>query len=264
MVPKIGLIGLGIRELVEQDPQWVLNWLSKLGLDGIEGAASYAEKLGITEEELKQKLDGLGLAVPCQGGIKFGKSDDEVRAAIATAKTMGAPFVVDYFAPFKDKDEILKYAEYYEHAGKICADAGVGLLYHNHNQEMVKFDGKRGIEILLENTDPKLVNVELDVGWVAFGGGDPVELIETYPDRFPVLHMKDFESLMPDADDPNAARKEAVFTEVGDGVVDIPGVVAAAKKAGVRWLTIEQDRLNKLGPKESLERSFGNLKAMEG
>ncbi|MFW6260621.1 MAG: sugar phosphate isomerase/epimerase family protein [Spirochaetota bacterium] len=264
MAPNIGLIGLGIKDLVDKDPEWVLQWLSQLGLDGIEGAASYAEKLGIDEDELKRKLDGLGLAVPCQGGIKYGKSDDEIRESIATAKTMGAPFVVDYFAPFNDKNEILEYARYYERAGKICADAGVGLLYHNHNQEMARFDGKRGIEILLENTDPTLVNVELDVGWVAFGGGNPVELIEAYPDRFPVLHMKDFESLMPDAADPGAARKEAVFTEVGDGVVDIKGVVAAAKQAGVRWLTIEQDRLNKLGPKESLERSFANLKALVG
>jgi sugar phosphate isomerase/epimerase len=261
MAPKIGFIGI-LRDELDRDTTGTLRWVADLGFDGMEGAASLAEKLGLPVAETKAMLDAIGLEVPVQGGIKFGQTDGEIRAAVAKAKAIGASYVVDYLAPFNNRDEILRYADFSARAGRICGDEGIGLLYHNHNHEMSMIDGERGIEIFLDNTDPSLVNVELDVGWVAFGGGNPVELIETYPGRFPVLHMKDFESLMPDAKDTGAARNAATFAEVGDGVVDMQGVVAAAKKAGIAWLIIEQDRMNKLSPKESLERSYRNLKPM--
>jgi len=263
MAAKIGFIGI-IRDEFEKDAEGTLKWVADLGFDGMEGAASVAEKLGVSVAETRKKLAALGIEVPVQGAIRPSQSDDEIRKIIATAKEIGAPYTVDYFAPFETRDEILEYAEFATRVGKICAESGIGFLYHNHNHEMRMVNGKRAIELFLENTDASLVNVELDIGWVAFGGGDPVELIEKYPNRFPVLHMKDFESFMPDAEDTGAARKAATFAEVGDGKVDMKAVVAAAKKAGIGWLTIEQDRMNRLDPKESLERSYRNLKAMVG
>lgn len=263
MAAKIGFIGI-IRDEFERDAEGTLKWIADLGFDGMEGAASLAEKLGVSVAETRKRLAALGLEVSVQGSVRLGQSDEEIRKSISTAKEIGARYTVDYFAPFETGDQILEYAKFATRIGEVCADAGIGFLYHNHNHEMRTIDGKRGIEIFLENTDGALVNVELDIGWVAFGGGDPAELIEKYPARFPVLHMKDFEALMPDADDPGAARKAATFAEVGDGVVDMEAVVAAAKKAGVTWLNIEQDRMNTLGPRESLERSFRNLKAIVG
>lgn len=263
MAPKIGFIGI-IRDLLSEDPEGTLKWVAGLGFDGMEGAASLAGTLGISVAETKAKLDQLGLEVPAQGRVGANQSDDEIREVIATAREIGAPYVVDYFAPFNNRDEILGYTEFAAKVGKMCADEGLVFLYHNHNHEMRKHDGETGIDIFLANTDPSLVKVELDIGWVAFGGGNPVDLIDRYPGRFPVLHMKDFESLMPDADDPNAARKEAVFAEVGTGAVDMEGVVDAAKRTGIEWLNIEQDRMNKLGPKESLETSYRNLKSLVG
>jgi sugar phosphate isomerase/epimerase len=263
MAPKIGFIGI-IREELSQDPDGTLKWVADLGFDGMEGAASLSQTLGISVAQTRAKLDSLGLAVPVQGRVSFGQSDDEIRAVIATARDIGAPYVVDYFAPFKSKDEILEYAEFYTRAGKLCADEGLRFLYHNHNHEMRKHDGQLGIDIFLANTDPELVNVELDIGWVAFGGVDPAALIEQHPNRFPVLHMKDFESLPSDDKDPKDQRKQATFAEVGTGAVDMKSVVEVAKKVGIEWLNIEQDRMNKRTPKESLETSFKNLKALVG
>jgi sugar phosphate isomerase/epimerase len=123
-------------------------------------------------------------------------------------------------------------------------------------------DGVRGIDILLENTDPQLVKMELDVAWVTFGGANPIDIIVKNPERYPLLHMKDFAHLHPGSQEAKGVRDEAVFSEVGTGVVDTAGVVEVAKRVGVEWLVIEQDRMNTLEPKESLETSARNLRAL--
>ncbi len=263
MAPRIGFIGIIQNELAD-DPEETLVWVAELGIDGMEGAASLAGELGISVSETRQKLDRLGLKVPVQGRVGADQSDDEIRTVLSTARDIGAPYVVDYYAPFKDRDGILRYAEFAGRVGRMCEEEGLGFLYHNHNHEMRFHDGELGIDIFLANTDGSLVNVELDIGWVAFGGADPVSLIRNHPGRFPVLHMKDFDHFPDRSADSDEARKEAIFAEVGTGAVNTNAVVEAAIEAGTDWLVIEQDRMNKLEPKASLETSYRNLRRMIG
>ena len=262
---KIGFIPMGpIGEYVKEDPIAAIDWVSKLGFDGIEGAAGLAEALGEPVPAVRTRFEAAGLACPVQGAISFHSSDDDIRAAAVTAAEIGAGFVADYYAPFTDRAEILSYCEYFMRAGRICREEGVGFLYHNHDQEMRLHDGRRGIDILLENTDEDLVQVELDVAWATFGGQDPVAIIEASPKRFPVLHIKDLAELHPGSPAAAGVRSEAVFSEVGTGVVNTQGVIDAARSAGVSWVIIEQDRMNALGPAESLETSYTNLRRMVG
>jgi sugar phosphate isomerase/epimerase len=139
--------------------------------------------------------------------------------------------------------------------------------YHNHDHEFRRFAGpdgreRAGLELLLELTDPQVVRREVDVAWVTFGGADPVAFLQAHAGRCPILHMKDFAHLHRGSHLAQGVRQEAVFTEVGTGVVNTDGVVDAAAQADVSWLVIEQDRMNQRSPRASLETSVRNLRAL--
>jgi sugar phosphate isomerase/epimerase len=258
---KIGFIGI-LKDEFEADAQGTLDWVASLGFDGMEGAASLAGYLGVDVSGAKRALEEAGLAAGPQGRVAFEQTEDEWLEVIRTAKEIGSAYVVDYYAPFNDETEIKRYCDYFNRVGKLCADEGLVFLYHNHDHEFRRVNGTYGFDIMLEHSDPDLVSFELDVAWVTFGGADPVALIKQHADRIPVLHMKDFEHLHPGTPNAEGVRKEAVFAEVGSGVVNTAAVVEAAKDADVEWLVIEQDRMNKLGPRESLELSYNNLRAL--
>jgi len=261
MQQKIAFIGI-LKDEFEADPTGTLEWVANLGFDGMEGAAALGGYFGVDVPEAKKRLEQAGLEAAPQGRVAFEQTESEWLQVIKTAKSIGSDYVVDYYAPFNDEEEIERYCEYFNKVGRLCSDEGLVFLYHNHDHEFRRFNGQYGLDIMLANTDPDLVSLELDVAWVTYGGADPVALIKQNASRIPVLHMKDFEHLHPGSPNANGVRKEAVFAEVGSGVVSTAAVVEAAKDADVEWLVIEQDRMNKFGPRESLELSYRNLRAL--
>lgn len=115
--------------------------------------------------------------------------------------------------------------------------AGLRLAYHNHAAESVVHEGRRGFDILLAETDPRLVRFELDVAWAFAGGQDPVALLRAHPGRFDLLHLKDVAAPPPVG---QVARSFAT-TEMGRGAIDWRGVFDAARGAGVRGAYVEQE-----------------------
>jgi sugar phosphate isomerase/epimerase len=113
---------------------------------------------------------------------------------------------------------------------------GVRLGYHNHNPEFAPLGDTTGWDILLRTTDPKLVTFELDVGWVAAAGLDPVDMLRRFPGRFTLMHVKDIKA----STVPNFAFHQDP-TEVGSGKTDWQKLIPTAHKAGVRHFYIEQE-----------------------
>ncbi len=263
MALKIGLIGIVGKELGE-DPWGTLQRVAEVGYEGIEGAASMASRVGRSVPEMKAKLDALGLKVPAQGSVRLESTDDEIAQTIANARAIGTSCVVQYWGPCESEEQLLQEAEFLNRVGRRCAEAGLRFCYHNHNHEFAEFGGKRAVDILMENTDPDAVNLELDVAWCTFGGVDPATMIRKYAGRCPVLHIKDLAEVPPGGATSNDGRKETLFTEVGTGVVDLRGTVEAARECGVDWLVVEQDRMRDLPPMESMKVSYDNLKAIVG
>ncbi len=261
MTLKTGLIGI-LNQQLKDDLRGMAHRLREWGFDGIESPAGLAEAAGMTPAELLEVLRNAGLEVPVQGKISIWLSDDEVRSTAAAAAAVGAAYAAAYYGPVESREQLLRDAEHYDRIGKICREEGVGFCYHNHDHEFQLFNGHYAMEILLDNTDPELVKAELDVAWCNFGGADPVAFLTKYSGRCPVLHMKDFKELLPGCIHAGAERKDARFTEVGEGVVNIRGVVRAAKACGVRWLVAEQDRMGDLEPVESARLSCRNLRRM--
>jgi sugar phosphate isomerase/epimerase len=255
---KIGLIGI-VGEQLKEAPWATLEAVAQTGYDGMEGAAGVAAREGISLGALRGRLDELRLEPVAQGGIRFLAEDHGVDAAIETAAELGCSYVVHYWGPCEQKDEVLEMAEFLDEAGARCRKAGLRLLYHNHNHEFVRFDGETGIGLLMENSDPENLGLELDVAWATYGGEDPAELVRRYAGRCPVLHMKDLVTFPEGGNVSNDGRKGTQFTEVGTGVVDVAGVVDAARETNVEWLVVEQDRPRELGPMESMRASYENL-----
>ncbi len=119
--------------------------------------------------------------------------------------------------------------------------AGMQYAYHNHNFEFRDLgDGKTGYDILLQETDPSVVKFEADCGWMKVGGKDPIDYLTRYPNRYAMLHVKDFKNITkpvtalmsPDMPEP---------TELGRGSIDLKPIVDAGLKAGVTHIFVEQE-----------------------
>jgi sugar phosphate isomerase/epimerase len=127
---------------------------------------------------------------------------------------------------------------------------GLQLCYHNHSFEFQKFDGKYGLDIFYENSDPNLVLAEIDTYWVQHGGEDPAQFLRKYPNRCPLIHLKDM-----------LADAQKSFAEVGAGILNWPEIFKACEAVGAQWYIVEQDRCQR-PPLESVRMSFENLKRM--
>ena len=137
--------------------------------------------------------------------------------------------------------------------GKTGKEIGIQLLYHNHDFEFVKVDGKYGLDVLYDSVDEELLKTELDVCWVNVGGEVPAEYIRKYTGRAPVVHLKDF--VMPgkkpakmyeligiEDDTAVSEADQFEFRPVGYGAQDMPAILDAAADAGAKWVVVEQDR----------------------
>ena len=135
-------------------------------------------------------------------------------------------------------------------ARKLAAE-NITFSYHNHHYELEKNGGRRGLEILFEESDPQVFFFEVDTYWIQFGGGDPVSWIRKMKNRMPLVHFKDMA----------VSGAKQVMAEVGEGNLNWPEITKACRDAGVQWYLVEQDTCLR-DPFESLAMSLGNLKKM--
>lgn len=127
-------------------------------------------------------------------------------------------------------------AALFNRIGAAARGAGLRFAYHNHNLEFRRYGDTTGYDILLAETDPELVKLELDCGWMASAGLDPVDYLRRYPGRYAMLHLKDLKpSHIPNTD------LEMDGTEVGSGIIDWPRLLAAAADTGVQAMYVEQE-----------------------
>ncbi|MCG3179264.1 MAG: hypothetical protein BIFFINMI_01598 [Phycisphaerae bacterium] len=137
-------------------------------------------------------------------------------------------------------------------AAKLAA-AGMDFSYHNHNHELVKYNGRTWLASLYELAGPDVLKAEIDVYWITAGGGDPADWIRRLGPRQPVVHFKDM-AITPE--------REQRFAEVGEGNLNWRAIIDACRSVGVRHALVEQDKCYDRDPFESLAISYRNLKAM--
>jgi sugar phosphate isomerase/epimerase len=187
-----------------------------------------------------------------------------IDAAIADAKKHGMRFLTVAYLMAQERttlDFYRRFADSMNRAGEKCAAAGLSLCYHHHSFEFEPLEGKVPMDVLVERFDKKAVGYEIDVFWLSIAGRDPVKTIRDLGSRVRLLHLKD-KSKGTSNEYQESKVKPGAFTEVGSGVVDFPGVLAAGKAVGVAHGFVEQDQTPG-DPLASLKKSYDYLETLK-
>lgn len=180
-----------------------------------------------------------------------------LRAAFAAAKGGGQESAVSILFKGFGAEDWKWNIDVMNRLGEQCQAAGLMAAYHNHGVEFMPLGQGTAYDEILRLTDPALVAMELDCAWVVNAGHDPVAYLERHPGRFPMLHVKDLKTPAMTTDLSMAS------TEVGQGVIDWPRLMAAARRSGVRHYLIEQEPPFARPPIESVQMSLTYLKALK-
>jgi sugar phosphate isomerase/epimerase len=197
------------------------------------GAVELAGYGGMTATQLRAECDRLGLRVS-GAHTPIDRLEKDLKNVISELQTLGARYAIcPWLGPDRRPDEAGYHAlaATLNQIGAECAEAGLTFAYHHHDFELKRFGDTTGLHILLNNSDPELVKAEIDVYWASYAGFEPVALLHELAGRVPLVHIKDM-----------TPAPERTFAEVGQGTLDIPGILAAADAIGVEWLIVEQDR----------------------
>ena len=238
-----------VRDEMEKDFYGTIKLMKELGYDGVEFAGRFGEE----PAKIKKFCEETGI-VPISAHVPYYDMLEDPEGVLADYAEIGCKYVaVPYLTeecrpgtPGFD-DTIAGIRKIAEAAKKL----GIQLLYHNHDFEFVKLDGKYALDILYDTIPEDLLKTELDTCWVKVGGEDPAGYILKYSGRSPVVHLKDFKGSKSDKplykligiDDNEEAAAENTFSfmPVGHGVQDMPAILAASEKAGAKWVVVEQD-----------------------
>jgi len=138
-----------------------------------------------------------------------------------------------------DEQETREAAKVFNNAGKVLAEHGIQFFYHTHGYEFRPHGNGTLFDLLLAETDPKLVKYQMDVFWVVHPGQDPVKWLEKYAGRWELMHVKD----MKKGTERNFTGKSNVNNDVqvGTGIMDWPAILATARRVGVKWYFIEDE-----------------------
>ena len=260
--PKtVGLQLYTLRDAMAKDPDGTLKRVADIGYKQVESFGySDGKFFGKTPKDYLAKLNELGLKAPSghytTGKVVKGKGTltDGWERAVEDAAAIGQKYMVCafLFPPERTKlDDYKQFAELFNKSAEVCRAGGIQFAYHNHDFEFQSLDGQVPYDLLLKETDPKLVKMELDLYWASFAKQDPVALFKKHPGRFPLWHVKDM-----------AKTPEREFAEVGTGSIDFQRIFDARKTAGLTNYFVEQD-ICKRPPLEAIAISYKNVQKLK-
>ncbi len=240
-----------VRDQLKQDFEGTLKGVHSAGFVEVEAAGYY----GRTAPQFKQAVESAGLkfvSVHHSLGDLLAKPEliDYVHQLGATYLICSSPRTKDGSDHELTLDDWKWNADQFNKVGEKTKPAGMQFGYHNHVHEFKKFDGVVAYDELLKNTDPKLVTMEMDCGWVKVGGFEPTDYLKKYPNRFSLLHVKEME----------VGKGEPKSTVLGRGSIDYKAVFAAAKN--VKHYFYEQEEFE-MPAMEALKVSADYLKSLK-
>jgi len=257
-IDKVGVQLYTVRDDMKKDMPGTLAKVAQIGYSEVE----FAGYFGHSPKEVRAMLDQAGLVSPA-AHVEYALLGEKWQETLDSAKVIGQSYIVCPMVPDnirKLPDGWKQVADAFNKAGAVSKKNGFQFAYHNHHFEFVKENGKAPYDILLAETDPDLVKMEMDLCWAVVGGADPVAYFNRYPGRFPLVHVKDMKSIPK----PTAGEAYVPFeqlhpqmTDVGSGMIDWKRIFAQADKAGIKHYFVEHDE-----PKDayaSLRNSYNYL-----
>jgi sugar phosphate isomerase/epimerase len=223
-----------VRDQAEKNLNQVLAQISKIGYQEVE---LYWNVYTHPAAELRRMIADNGLRAP-SGHFNY----EGLPGKLDYAKELGVQYVVCPMLPedmWTSADGFKKAAAQFNQWGEKVHSMGMQFGFHNHNYEFQKFGNVTGFDILTQDTDPKLVCLEMDCYWVTQAGQDPVAMLKKFGSRIQLLHLKDRKAGFPTSQSLNPTAEH--FTEVGSGTIDWKTLLGVAQQTGVKHYFVERD-----------------------
>jgi sugar phosphate isomerase/epimerase len=252
---QLGLELYTVRDLTAKDYEGTVAKVAEIGYKEVEPATNYA---GMEPKQFRAMLDRYGLTAPT---THVGATEGpDLEKQLEGFQTMGIKYTEVRSAPAQGgrgagastgarrgptEDSIKRQAAQLNEHGKIVKKFGMKMLVHNHTMEFQPIEGSalRPYDILLAETDPSLVAMQLDIGWASVAGQNILEMFHKNPGRFELWHVKDARGikLMNPQMQQSDRQRSAVLVPVGQGEVDYKAIFAAVDLAGMKHYCVEQD-----------------------
>jgi sugar phosphate isomerase/epimerase len=265
----IGLQLYSIREMLAKDYEGTLKQVAALGYQEVEAAGFFDH----TAPQVKNAMRAAGLRC-VSAHYSFANLSKDFDKIVEFNNALGAHYIICSFPGFKDPsrvkdmsfpkqvesftmDDYRWNADQFNRFGEKVKAAGIKFGYHNHTMEFSRKDGVVPFDELLRLTDPELVTIEMDCGWVVVGGADPVDYLRRYPSRISMLHVKDFKH----SDKPASVTAPPPAAQLGQGTLDYRPVFEAARKAKIAHYFVEQEGYD-IPPMEALKIDANYMKKL--
>lgn len=258
-IKSFGLQLYSLRDDMPKDPKGVLKQVADFGYKQIE---SYQHSelgifWGMGHKDFKKYLDDLGLTiVSTHHGVieNFPANKAEFEKTAAEAAEIGMKYILcPWLGPQKTIEEYKQKATQFNQLGEICKKAGLRFGYHNHDYSFLPLEGQLPQDVLMENTDPALVDFEMDMYWVVTAKADPEAWLKKYPDRFRLCHVKD---RIKDSTEHDAT------TILGQGSINYPKILNTAKSTGMQYYIVEHERYDNTTPLKAVEADAQYMKGV--
>ncbi len=243
-----------LRDIINENPKGILKSLAGYGYTQIE---SYEGPQGIfwgmSPMEFKNYAGDLGMTLVSTHCDIFSNFEKKVEQAVS----IGMKYIIcPWVGPQKSMDDFKRIAALFNKQGEYCKKNGIQFAYHNHDYSFKPTNGVYPQDVLMQGTDAKLVQFEMDMYWTITAGEDPVAWMKKYPNRFKLAHIKE-RSLTPI----NDGKFESV--DLGTGSIDYPTLIKKAKTLGLDYLVMEQEYYPNGSPLKAAEVGASYLKKIK-
>lgn len=251
-IKAFGLQLYSVRDVIVNDPKGVLQQLASYGYKQIESYEGDKGMFwGMGHRDFKKYMDDLGMRIVashCDMHKDFEKK-------VAEAAEIGINYLI---CPSDDDrktpDDFKKLGALFNEKGEICRKNGIRFAFHNHDFTLKKMGEQYPQEILMDNTDPELVDFELDMYWAVAAGEDPEAWLKKYPNRFRLCHIKDRTK---------GTTKREDTCILGTGSIDYVSVLKTARKNGMQYFFAEQEHYEGTTPLKCMEANAAYLSKLK-
>jgi sugar phosphate isomerase/epimerase len=238
--PALGVQLYTVRALMEASVPLTLEQVARVGYTEVE----FAGYFGVRPSQLRRWLDDFGLTAPA---AHVSLLDGNLEQIFDAASELGHRYLIQAALPLLERrslDAYRRVAASLNQAGEAARKRELAVGYHNHDFEFRPLGGMVPYDVLLAETDPALVWMEMDLYWISKAERDPLRYFAAHPARFRLCHLKDID-------------RRGKMTEVGSGTLDLRGILAQRQKAGLRHFFVEHDHPR--DPMASVQASYNYL-----
>ncbi len=234
----LGMVSYTYRQSLQKDMASTLDSLKGMKIYDMEFSSLFGKKAF----EIRKLLDERGMY--CSSfGVSYQDALMKADEVAANAKILGAKFVrvawIPHDGPFTKELADKTITDFSKIGKNLKENFGLAFCYHNHGFEFAPYEGGTFFDYIAKNTDPNFVNFEMDILWTFFPGIDPAKLLEKYPNRFKLMHVKDLKKGV--VGNLSGGTSSENDVALGTGQLNLPAIMKAAKKAKIQHYYIEDE-----------------------